>query len=469
MKKVLYRRFLLVYLLTGIAGLLLATTAGSYMIECRLEKAVSEDLYREAHRIASDDNIRHNISSANLDLVRENLSVAAEYQNSIIWILNNSGEIVLSTRKDISPDEPIDLSTFDPTLWGGNYYQIGDFYGYFSETRLSVIAPITENMNTKGYVCIHYLMSDLYQDRSSLLGVLLLLLGIFYLLSGLLVVFYHFSVQRPLQHIIKGAREYAGGNLSYRIPLKSDDEIGYLANTLNYMTDKLNKTGEYQRKFISNVSHDFRSPLTSIKGYVNAMLDGTIPPEMQEKYLKIIAYEAGRLEKLTNSLLTLNDLDIKKRMMHIRKFDINEVVKTTAATFEGICTERKILLELVLSGKELYTKADMEQIQQVLYNLLDNAIKFSYDGSSIIIETTEKNDKIFVSVKDRGEGIPKACLSKIWDRFYKSDASRGKDRKGTGLGLSIVQEIIHAHNQNINVISTEGVGTEFIFTLDKVR
>lgn len=469
MKKVLYRKFLLTYLLIGIIGLFLVTAVGSFMIERHLEKTVSEDLYREAHLIASNDDIRHNISSANLDMVRDNLSVTAEYQNSIIWILNNSGEIVLSTRKDISPDDPIDLSTFDPTLWGGNYYQTGDFYGYFNDTRLSVIAPITENMNTKGYVCIHYLMSDLYQDRNSLLGIILILFGAFYLLTGLLVVFYRFYIYRPFQAIIKGAGEYAGGNLSYRIPLISEDEIGYLANTLNYVMDKLNKNGEYQRKFISNVSHDFRSPLTSIKGYVEAMLDGTIPPEMQERYLKIIAYEAGRLEKLTNSLLTLNDLDIKKRMMHIRKFDINEVIKTTAATFEGICTERKILLELVLSGKELYTKADMEQIQQVLYNLLDNAIKFSYDGSSIIIETTEKNDKIFVSVKDRGEGIPKSSLSKIWDRFYKSDASRGKDRKGTGLGLSIVQEIIHAHNQNINVISTEGVGTEFIFTLDKVR
>lgn len=469
MKKSLYRKFLLLYLMIGAAGFLFITAIGSYMVEKHLEKSVSENLYREAHLLATDDVIRNKISSSSLDTIRDSLAVIAEYQGSIIWVLNNSGEIVTSSRKDISPDSPIDFSTFDPTLWGGNYYQVGNFYGYFSQEYLSVIAPITENMNTKGYVCIHYIMSELYQDRSGILAIIQILFAVLYLLSGLMVVFYRFYVHRPLLHIMQGAGEYAAGNLSYRIPLKSMDEIGYLANTLNYMADKLNKNGEYQRKFISNVSHDFRSPLTSIKGYVEAMLDGTIPPEMQERYLKIIAYEAGRLEKLTNSLLTLNDLDIKKRMMHIRRFDINEVIKTTAATFEGICTERKILLELVLSGKELYTKADMEQIQQVLYNLLDNAIKFSYDGSSIIIETTEKNDKIFVSVKDRGQGIPKSSISKIWDRFYKSDASRGKDRKGTGLGLSIVQEIIHAHNQNINVISTEGVGTEFIFTLDKVR
>lgn len=469
MKQSLYRKFLFLYLLIGLLGFFSIITAGSYLIEKRLEKTVSEGLYREACLLASDNTIRSGISSSNLENIRETLSVIAEFQNSFIWILNNSGEIVTSTRKDISPDSPIDFTTFDPAQWGGNYYQIGSFYGYFSQECMSVIAPITENMSTKGYICIHYLMSNLYHERSNILTAVYLLFTVFYLISGLMVLFYRFYIHRPLWKIIKGAGEYAGGNLSYRISHKSEDELGYLANTLNYMTEKLNRNGEYQRKFISNVSHDFRSPLTSIKGYVEAMLDGTIPPEMQERYLKIIAYEAGRLEKLTNSLLTLNDLDIKKRMMHIRKFDINEVIKTTAATFEGICTERKILLELVLSGKELYAKADMEQIQQVLYNLLDNAIKFSYDGSSIILETTEKNEKILVSVKDRGEGIPKESLSKIWDRFYKSDASRGKDRKGTGLGLSIVQEIIHAHGQNINVISTEGVGTEFIFTLDKAK
>ena len=160
--------------------------------------------------------------------------------------------------------------------------------------------------------------------------------------------------------------------------------MGYLSHSLNYMADKLNKkNGEYQRQFISNVSHDFRSPLTSIKGYVEAMLDGTIPPEMQERYLKVIAFESTRLEKLTRSLLTLNELDVKKRMMHMRRFDINETIRTTAATFEGTCSERNIRLELLLAGKELFVRADMEQIQQVLYNLLDNAVKFSNDNSSI--------------------------------------------------------------------------------------
>ena len=416
--------FLAAYILLGILGFFLVTFAGSHMLEARLEKSITSDIYQTAHRIAESDLVSHNITSANMESIRSNLSLATNYPDTII---------------------------------------------YFSETRLSTIAPITENLNTRGYVAIHYLMSDLYQSRSSLLWIIQLLFVVTYLLVAVLFIFYSFHVRKPLHEITKGASEFANGNLSYQIPVDSENELGYLAKNLNYMADKLNRNGEYQRQFISNISHDFRSPLTSIKGYVEAMIDGTIPVEMQEKYLKIISYEAERLEKLTRGLLTLNELDIQKRMLNIQSFDINQVIKSTAASFEGTCTTRQILLELVLSGKELYARADIEQIQQVLYNLLSNAIKFSPDHSTITIETTEKNDKVFVSVKDHGIGIPKSSINKIWERFYKIDRSRGKDQKGTGLGLAIVKEIIYAHGQHINVISTEGVGTEFIFTLEKAK
>ena len=461
--------FFATYILLGILGFFLVTFVGSHLLEARLEKSITSDVYQTAHRIAESDLVRHNITSTNVDSIQNTLSLAANYPDTIIWIINSNGQIILSTRKDISPDHPIDLDGFDPASWGSNYYQIGDFYGYFHDSRLSTIAPITEHLNTRGYVAVHYLMSDLYQSRSSLLWIIQRLFVITYLMTAVLFLFYSFYIRKPLYAITKGASEFANGNLSYQIPVKSENELGYLASNLNYMADKLNRNGEYQRQFISNISHDFRSPLTSIKGYVEAMIDGTIPVEMQEKYLKIISYEAERLEKLTRGLLTLNELDIHKRMLNIQDFDINQTIKSTAASFEGTCTTRQILLELILSGQTLYAHADLEQIQQVLYNLLSNAIKFSPDHSTITIETTEKNGKIFVSVKDHGIGIPKSSLNRIWERFYKIDRSRGKDQKGTGLGLAIVKEIISAHGQHINVISTEGVGTEFIFTLEKAK
>lgn len=470
MIKKISRKFTEAYLFVGFLGFLLVTIMGSHMIESLLEKEISSDLYQSAYRIAENEEIRHNISASSLHNIKEKLTMVADYPNTIIWIINDDGEVVLSTRKDIDADNPISLDNFDPSIWGSTYYQVGFFYGYFNDAaRLSVIAPITDNMTTKGYIAIHYMMSSLYQKRGQYLFILQSLFLLVYGMMALILVVYHRHVHKPLQEIKKGVTEYSNGNLTYKIPVQTDDELGYLANNLNYMSEKMNRNGEYQRQFISNVSHDFRSPLTSIKGYVEAMRDGTIPVEMQDKYLGIIAYEADRLEKLTKGLLTLNELDIHKRLLNIQTFDINDAIKKAAATYEGDCTRHHILLELILSGKELYAKADVEQIQQVLHNLLNNAIKFSLDNSTIIIETTEKNGRIFVSVKDHGIGIPKDSISKIWERFYKTDISRGRDQKGTGLGLSIVKEIIHAHDQNINVISTEGVGTEFIFTLEKAR
>ena len=235
------------------------------------------------------------------------------------------------------------------------------------------------------------------------------------------------------------------------------------------MSSQLRDMEDYQKTFVANVSHDFRSPLTSIKGYVEAMTDGTIPPEMHEKYLKIILFETDRLTDLTKDLLALNEYDTKQLLLNIESFDLHEAIKNTAASFEGTCTEKKISIELLLATKTMFVSADKRKIQQVLYNLLDNAIKFSEPDSVVTIETTEHGDKVFTSIKDRGMGIPRDSVNKVWERFYKSDLSRGKDKKGTGLGLAIVKEAINAHDENINVISTEGVGTEFTFSLSRTK
>ena len=189
---------------------------------------------------------------------------------------------------------------------------------------------------------------------------------------------------------------------------------------------------------------------------------------MQEKYLNIVLMETERLNKLTSGLLTLNSFDTKKNRLDITEFDINKVIKNTVSSFEGRCRERHISIELLFDSREQFVLADLSKIQQVLYNLLDNAIKFSPNESEITIETTLRHEKVFISVKDEGTGIPRDSITKIWERFYKTDLSRGKDKRGTGLGLAIVKEIITSHGEHINAISTEGVGTEFIFTLPRV-
>lgn len=289
-------------------------------------------------------------------------------------------------------------------------------------------------------------------------------------LAGLILLFvYILTIHQPLKHMIRSAASYADGEYQTPIPVYREDELGFLANVMNFMAHELDSLEEDQRKFISNISHDFRSPLTSIKGYAKAMADGTIPPELQEKYLNIIVFESERLEKLTQSLLELNKYSAGGIYMDLSVFDINEQIRRTILTFEGRCQEKNLGFELHLLEGGLYVKADAAKIDQVLHNLIDNAVKFSNPNSSILIETTLRNGKAFISIKDSGIGIPKDSLSKIWERFYKTDLSRGRDKKGTGLGLAIVKEIIHAHHENINVISTEGVGTEFIFSLTPAR
>lgn len=466
MKKVLYWKFLTVYALFGFLSFFLISTWGSSLIEQQLISNVSDRLYMEASSIADNETVKYFNDEISLQNLYDGLCTIATFQDTQMQVINPSGSILLNTEADLTPISFDVIENFDPAAFGPKYYEVSTFYNEFSASQLNIMVPITNNMETKGYVSLHLPMEHIYEQREELLrNILLIFIGIF-LLSLMILGLFTITFYRPLQKIITGTMEYAMGNLKYKIHVDTNDEMGYLAATMNFMGEELQKHNEYQKQFIANVSHDFRSPLTSIKGYAEAISDGTIPPELYPKYLGIITSEAERLDKLTRSMLTLSNMD-KQVMLNITTFDINSLIKNSIAVFEVICQQKKISIELVLDDVTLFVSGDMGKIQQVIYNLVDNAIKFSPRNATITIETTEKHGKVYISVKDMGIGIPKDAQNKIWDRFYKIDSSRGMDRKGTGLGLAIVKEIIAAHEQNINVISTEGVGTEFIFTLNK--
>ena len=338
MKQHLYTKLLILYFVLGGICFLLLSSGGSYLVEKRLERSTGESLYRAASQMVSGNELRQSVKdpeNASLSLA---LSSAAAFQNADFWVMDTDGTVLINTDEQSSGSSEITVKNFRPADYENICYSSGTFYGTFKTTQLSTVVPIKDTDQVIGYLAIHYPMKNLYESRSNIVEVMILIFIVIYALFFSFLLIYFYRVHKPLKKILKGALEFANGNLSYTIPVDSEDEMGYLSHSLNYMADKLNKNGEYQRQFISNVSHDFRSPLTSIKGYVEAMLDGTIPPEMQERYLKVIAFESTRLEKLTRSLLTLNELDVKKRMMHMRRFDINETIRTTAATFEGTCS-----------------------------------------------------------------------------------------------------------------------------------
>lgn len=469
MKKKLYLKFIIGYLIFGILGFIVVSTFTSHYTYEYLEDADARQLYRESNLIAASYAASYYSNSITINDLHQTLSSLDTYLGADIWIMDTQGRVLVDSSRPLDMANLTVIDSFDVMDFGSSYYEIGSFYDTFDSQQLTVFSPITINYKVQGYVLIHKPLTSIDEHYAHLLNVAYWTLLLLFVCAGLFLLLLMHEVYLPLRRITRGADAYAEGNFAHSIPVHKNDELGYLTATLNYMANELNTLEEDQRKFISNVSHDFRSPLTSIKGYVEAMIDGTIPVEMQEKYMNIILFETDRLSKLTQELLELNKYGGHGTMLNRTEFDINQLIKMTCLSFEGTCKSKRISFHLILTGQELYVKADMPKIQQVVYNLIDNAIKFSHHDSEITIETTEKNEKIFVSVKDTGIGIPKDSLNKVFERFYKTDLSRGKDKKGSGLGLAIVKEIVQAHGENINVISTEGVGTEFIFTLPAVN
>ncbi len=470
MKRTLQLKLLLSFFAFAAIAIIFLTTFTQEMANRYLVELEAKQLYRESSLLAADYKSHLSNVTEPIPNTQTELESISEYLNVEIWIIDAEGYLWLNSSNAnahflAERGQPMRIENFNISDFGNSYYQIGNYYNHFEEDTLTVFSTMTNKYKVGGYVLIHKPMSLVLEQSDDIVDIVYLSVIIMFTCACIVLLAFTFLVSKPIQEITNGAERYAKGDFSERINVHSNDEIGYLANTLNYMGDTLNTIDEEHRKFISNISHDFRSPLTSIKGYVEAMLDGTIPVEMQEKYLNIILFETERLNKLTQNILQLNTFGHNGISLDITEFDINRLIRTTTMTFEGICNQKGLSFDLLLTERKLLVMGDMSKIQQVLYNLIDNATKFSNKNSIITIETSVQNEKVLISVKDSGIGIPNDSLKKIWDRFYKTDASRGKDKKGTGLGLSIVKEIIQAHEENINVISTEGVGTEFIFTL----
>ena len=263
------------------------------------------------------------------------------------------------------------------------------------------------------------------------------------------------------------AKSIASGNFNERIPITSNDEIGALAASFNSMTTSLNELEDMRTSFLSDVSHELRTPMTIIGGFVEGILDGTIPESEQEKYLTIVSGEARRLSRLVSDLLEATRLEQGKIKIEKANVDMNRLATESIIAYEQKLTEKNISVSLNLCGEQCLALADKDSIKRVLINLIDNAIKFTPEGGSITITTDCEDKKVKVSVLNSGEGISESDLRHIWERFYKSDKSRGMDKKGVGLGLHIVKTIISQHGGEVFAESKEGEFAKFTFVLDE--
>lgn len=273
----------------------------------------------------------------------------------------------------------------------------------------------------------------------------------------------------PLQQMSAAAKRFALGDFSYRVKINSNDELADLGYAFNDMADALDKLENSRRSFVANVSHELKTPMTSIAGFIDGILDGTIPREKQDYYLKIVSDEVRRLSRLVVAMLNMSKMESGDFEMKPKNYNITDQIIHILLTFEQEIEKKNIEVRGLDKVKPCRVLADTDMIYQVVYNLFDNAVKFTNENGYIEVSLKELGDFVQVSIKNSGDGINKTELSRIFERFYKVDKSRSLDAKGAGLGLYIVKMMVEMHGGRIYAKSDSASEAEFVFTLPKAK
>lgn len=395
------------------------------------------------------------------------LQIMEQYMGASVFFMNNKGQVSI-VSSSLNPGwigRTITDEAVNVVLSGKVATVTSKVGGMFNESVLTVGYPITIGDTILGgiFMCkpVTTLKAATKEMESVIFGCMVPVL----LIGAVLIYFSCKTMTRPLKEMNDAAKIIADGNFQNRIEITTQDEVGQLAESFNNMAESLEKSENNRQKFIANICHDLRSPLTSIQGFIGAIADGTIPPEKQGHYLKIVLEETARLSKLANDMTDLSKAEAGVIKPEICEFDINDMVRDCLDIFERRVVSKKINTRAVFAEEVTEVEADPNMIQRVIHNLLDNSIKFTPEGGEITVEITVKGGKAYISVRDSGTGINAEEQKRVFERFFKADTSRGMDKSGVGLGISIVKEFIKAHGETICVKSSEGKGTEFIFTL----
>ena len=422
----------------------------------------------EVVRSASALSRQESLASWNLRMA---ISTIANSTSTHIFICDRDGvvlscsDLVLFCEKH--QGRVLDATVMDTIGSEGELDRLTSLAGFYNDQRFVVAKPINASGELLGYVFVS-------SDSITILGVWRTFLVVVFAVAiavmfaaMLMSLIFSKKMAEPLDELSVAARKFALGDFSVRVENKDkrDDEIGTLLDSFNVMADSLEQSEAKRREFIANISHELRTPMTTIAGFADGIIDGTIPREHEEKYLKKIADETRRLSRLVRNMLDLSQAESKAVDKTKRtKFDLSELLLQTLLSFESRATEKNLDVDPQLPQDPIIVYAERDSITQVLYNLTDNAIKFAKPDSTITIRLYKKDKKAYVSIKDVGETIPPDDLPYIFDRFHKSDRSRSLDKDGVGLGLYLVKRIINSHDEDIAVTSRNGV-TEFVFTL----
>ena len=393
-----------------------------------------------------------------------------------IIIINNEGKILMESTIDNSYNSNmgfVDKKYCEKVLSGQAHIEKGTMGGIYSKEMFTLQRPVIEKRSEEvvGAVFISMPAPEMIQLQGELWKTMSIAIIIVLFMSFVLSYALSKRISRPIKDIGTAVNRFAKGDLSSRVELEERKanitEIQELAVAFNDMAFHIEKAEDIRNNFISDVSHELRTPMTTIGGFVDGILDGTIPKDRQSDYLVIVKDEIARLSALTNSFLDVTRRSSGKQNLEMTNFDINETIRRTLFNFEQRICEKSLEVDVVFETESCVVKADKDEITRVLTNLIENAIKFTNEGGILRISTGSRQHEVFVSVYNTGCGIAEEDRKLIFERFYKADKSRSLNREGTGIGLFIVKEIINRHGGNISVKSVEGEYAEFIFTLGK--
>lgn len=470
MKKGLFTKMLTMYTLIVTISLVIIGICLSLWINYSFTNNRKQQV-KDGIKYVETDAILKNKDNLSYQKMNSILEDASNYLNVDILLTNRDGTVNgWSDSKNSNEDGVQVISAELDILREGNTVENPKSdTSYFKKGTDILVIPLMEDGNVYQGALIVGLRDYNVKDT---LYVMYLIIWISVLvavvISGIIIYFYNNKILiGPLKQIIYVSDKISKGEVGRRVNSEFDGEIGDLAESFNSMANSIEEVEKNRREFISNVSHEIRSPITSIKGFIGGILDGVIPPEKENYYLKIAYDEIQRLTRLINDLLDLSAIESGKFTMRVTCLDVNEIIKICVIKFETKIKSKRINVDVIFGQDELYGVGDKDRLIQVLTNLLDNAIKYVPEGGNIRVTTKVKGEKIYISVSNNGPCIPKEEMPHIWERFYKSDKSR-TSKVSTGLGLPIVRSILTQINQDIWVENKENEGVTFTFTLDLI-
>jgi signal transduction histidine kinase len=380
------------------------------------------------------------------------------------FLCNLSGEVI-ACRDYVSADPSVPVlctvhgAVRFPTVTAiyaasGGFCEIGNPGGMFSERRLLAFEPYALDGHTIGFVvAAQPLHQGMLSYMSNVFRLFLVSCLIVFLVDFILVYCISYRLVRPVGEMVTATKKYAKGDFGFRVEVDEEDELGLLADSINSMAASLANLESSRRSFVANVSHELKTPMTTIGGFVDGMLDGTIPESHYPKYMGLVSDEVKRLARLVTGMLNLSRMEAGEMQLNLTPFPLNEIIFATALSFEQLITKKQIELAGLDEIGLLPYVGDRDLLTQVFYNLMDNAVKFTPAAGRIVISSERRQGELRVFIKNTGTGISAQDITRIFERFYKADPSRSCDAKSAGLGLYLAKTIVKMHGGTIGAES----------------